>query len=214
MIHPPSAGMTSMQQNFAQIEKSSFPEGSLPTVYPFHPTQITKILHQPPQDCFHVKQRLDFQSSHNPLAIISPTEDPSLPFKQPKLVSTSSIRTVESNFKSRFLRYYGKYPSLPDLVKRPFGRPSRNHSFTSEVVFDHILIFLIKSSFLDHATLHSLLRVHPLYLHLSRSLSRLKFLDFRPLSRFNKNFDSQKSIPYSRRMQFLAFILHYNFNSS
>ena len=214
-IYPLSPGMTSMQnKNLAQIENGSFPDESIPTVYPFHPTNITQILHSPSQKLFNAKRKLPFHDTDESL-VLQPSDHSILPFKKQKSISTiSSLQTAESNHKSRFLRYYGKYPSHPALVARPFGRPSRNHSFTSDVVFDHILIFLMKSAFLDDTALRSLLRVHPLYFHLSQSISKLKFLDFRPLSRFNTEYDSQKSIPFARRMQFLACILHYNFNSS
>jgi len=75
------------------------------------------------------------------------------------------------------------------------------------------LIFLLKSSFLAKKALHTLLEVHPLYFHLHKSILDLKYLDFRPLSSFNLDYDSQKSIPFNRRMQFLACLLNYNFHA-
>jgi len=108
--------------------------------------------------------------------------------------------------------YYGTYPSPLQLIKHPFGRPSSKHSFTSEATIDHILIHVFKSDFLPDTDLRNLRNVHPLYHHLHTSLHRLRFLDFRPLSRINKTYASQENIPSSRSIQFLSALLHYDFN--
>ena len=212
-LHQSSTVMTSADKKMSpQIEKCSFPDDSVPCQHPFHPSNITDILRTPPNEILHIKRKISLISSHNPLHI-SAKKSHSVPFKKTKLgPSDDSCRVVESNLKSRFLRYYGKYPAHHKLISRPFGRPSRDHSFTSTVVFDHILIFVIKTSFLNKNDLALLLQVHPLYHHLHKSILHLKYLDFRPLSSFNLDYDLQKSIPFDRRMQFLACILHYNFH--
>ena len=212
--HQTSTVMTSSvgKEYPTQIEKCSFPDNSVPCQHPFHPSNITDILRTPPKEVFHIKRKISSELSNNSLHI-STERDLSIPFKKSKLPSDDSFQIIESNLKSRFLRYYGKYPAPHKLITRPFGRPSRDHSFTSTVVFDHILIFVIKKSFLNKNDLDSLLQVHPLYGHLHRSILHLKHLDFRPLSSFNLDYDLQKSIPFDRRMQFLACILHYNFHA-
>jgi len=208
-----STVMTSASRKISpQTEKCSFPDNSVPCQHPFHPSNITDILRTPQKENLHLKRKFSSDPSNNPL-YLQPKNHPLISPKRTKPSSDDSFRIVESNLKSRFLRYYGKYPAPHQLLSRPFGRPSRDHSFTSTVVFDHILIFIIKTSFLNEYDLRSLLRVHPLYTHLNRSIFHLKNLDFRPLSSFNLDYDSQKSIPFVRRMQFLACILHYNFHA-
>jgi len=195
------------------VEKCSFPNGSIPCVHPFHPSDVTDILRSTPTQVLHIKRKLASSQQNNPLTVVPPTQQ-SLPKKR-KLFMDHNIsnKKIESNMRFRFNKYYGKYPTASALTSSSFGRPSKNHSFTSEAVFDHIIIFLIKSELLDDHSLLSLLQVHPLYFHLHASISRFKTLDFRPLSRPNSDFKSQTTIPFLKRMQFLACILHYNFHA-
>jgi len=87
------------------------------------------------------------------------------------------------------------------------GRPSRNHTFTSE---DHVVLFLFKSSILSDPDLRALRDIHPLYSHLYYTLSRFRYVDFRNLSNVNTSYASQLEIPLQRRQLFLAAILHYD----
>jgi len=121
---------------------------------------------------------------------------------------TSVLQHVES----KLHRYYGTYPTSAALTLTPFGRPSRNHSFLSEATFDHVLIHLLKSSYLTKWEHQQLLSTHPLYSHLSTSIHRFRNIDFRPLSLINKAYASQTKIPTIRLTQFTAAILHYNFH--
>ena len=195
------------------VEKRSFPDGSVPCIHPFHPSDVTDILRSTHTQAFHIKRKLASLPQHNPLIVAPPKKQ--ITFKKRKLFTDDDISNnkIESNMKFRLNKYYGKYPTANKLTSSSFGRPSKNHSFTSEAVFDHIVIFLFKSTLLDDQSLRSLLQVHPLYSHLYVSISRFKTLDFRPLSRPNRDYKSQISIPFLKRMQFLACILHYNFHA-
>ena len=117
-----------------------------------------------------------------------------------------------SHLSTTLHNYYGTYPTSTKLMLHKFGRPSPNHSFTSDVVFDHIFIFIIKSQFISTKDVTPLLRAHPLYQHLYTINTTLQNFDFRPLSKYNTNFQSQTSISSTRTRQFMAAILHYNFH--
>jgi len=106
--------------------------------------------------------------------------------------------------------FYGEYPSRNLLALTKFGRPSRNHTFTSEATFDHIILFLFKSRLLSDPDLRALRDTHPLYIHLYQSIHRFRYVDFRTLSKINMNYAHQNEIPLQRRQLFLAAILHYD----
>ena len=79
-------------------------------------------------------------------------------------------------------------------------------------MFDHILIFILKSNYLSHNDKKSILHTHPLYSHLHHTIKKLQYLDFRPLSSIDEKFASRTDIPTTRTRQFMAAILHYNFH--
>ena len=106
--------------------------------------------------------------------------------------------------------FYGKYPDRNHLALTKFGRPSRDHTYTSEATFDHVVLFLFKSSILSEPDLRVLRAVHPLYAHLHDTIFRFRYVDFRTLSQINENYASQLEIPLQRRQLFLAAILHYD----
>ena len=196
------------------VDKCSFPDDSIPCVHPFHPSNVTDILRSQTKQVFHIKRKLALSPKNNPLIVLPKQSPISLKKRKLDMDNNFSIhKKIESNMKFRFNKYYGKYPTASTLTSGVFGRPSKNHSFTTDVVFDHIIIFLLKSALLDSHTLQTLLQVHPLYSHLYISISRFKTLDFRPLSCPNRDYASQKTIPFIKRMRFLACILHYNFHA-
>ena len=56
----------------------------------------------------------------------------------------------------------GKSPStVKILCNSPFGKPSLNHSFTSDKVFDHILLHMLQSSMLTTYETTQVLLLHP-----------------------------------------------------
>ena len=99
---------------------------------------------------------------------------------------------------------------LQVLQDSAFGKPSLQHSFTSQACFEHTLIFLLKNNFLDDSDTMNLLSSHPLFQHLHKMLtwsSNISFMDIRdPI----KNYADQKSIDTSRVKTFQAAIIHYN----
>ena len=57
-------------------------------------------------------------------------------------------------------------PSKHDILKSStIGKPSANHSFTSEACFEHIIIFLLKSEYFNKEGHKNIPERHPLILH-------------------------------------------------
>ena len=107
---------------------------------------------------------------------------------------------------------YGKKPTNVELICRDFGRPSKDHSFTADVVFDHTLIFLIKSQFLAEPDVSNLQRVHPLYNHLFKVMKKTLDIDFSSLAEEDFNYDSQTEVTDVAVRKFLALAIYYNFH--
>ena len=107
----------------------------------------------------------------------------------------------------------GTYPTPGQLIMSTgFGRPSKNHSFTSDVHFDHVVLPLIKSGYLDAAQFVTLAKTSKLYAHLMITMERCVDINFRPLSKYNLKWKEQESIPHERVMMFLACAIYYDFN--
>ena len=51
-----------------------------------------------------------------------------------------------------------------------FGKTSKNHSFTSEGAFEQVLVFILKSGYLQEEDKSSLLGVHVLFDHLNKMM--------------------------------------------
>jgi len=145
-----------------------------------------------------------------------PSQKPVVHYTQPntKKPHTLTNHTLNSSHLFTTLQnYYGTYPSSTKLLLHTFGRPSTDHSFTSDMVFDpHVLIFIFKSKYLSQQDTKSILQTHPLYSHLHETMKNLQYLDFRPLSSIDENFATRTTIPFTRTRQFMAAILHYNFH--
>ena len=93
----------------------------------------------------------------------------------------------------------GKLITIASLItKYPYGRLNRNLSFTSEVTFHHVLIHLLKSSYLTRDETKPILDVHPLYNHMATYLYEPQYVDFAPLRKFDTDYDNQTSIPTYR----------------
>jgi hypothetical protein len=56
--------------------------------------------------------------------------------------------------------------------------------------------------------LHHLLLVHPLFQHLYHMTTSLHNYNFASIAEYNQNWASQESIPFLRKMSFLACLLH------
>jgi len=148
-------------------------------------------------------------------------------FHQSLSSSSSSVSNTNSDLhyknpqytQARLLRlnqklesFYGKYPTRTSLALTKFGRPSRNHTFTSEATFEHVLIILFKARILSDPDVNVLITIHPLYTHLYHTIHRLRHIDFRSLSTINTDYAQQSTIPLRRRQLFLAAACHYDFH--
>ena len=80
------------------------------------------------------------------------------------------------------------------LACREFGRPSKDHSFTADVVFDHILLHIFKTGFFNQEELACLRQVHPLYNHLSQVMTKTLNVDFSSLAKHDPNYESHKTL--------------------
>jgi len=109
---------------------------------------------------------------------------PSSPAENKKSTSHFNSSLSKTFFLQQKLQhYYGTYPSHIQLISQSaFGKPSKLHTFSSQVTFDHIILFLFKSNLLPPHTSQTLQRVHPLYAHLYLTITRLQHVDFRSIS--------------------------------
>ena len=101
-------------------------------------------------------------------------------------------------------------PTKGELMKGTFGRPDTDHSFTVEPIFEHALVPIIKSKFLDDESRSHLCEAHLLFEHLQKTMNRLKDLDFTRISKTMLNYDKQEEIPMGKVMCFMAAALHFD----
>ena len=98
-----------------------------------------------------------------------------------------------------------------DIMKKSrFGKPSLNHTFTSEATFEHTLVFLLKSGYLSSKNKTTLLEIHPLFKHLSDTLNWSTHIDFMDLRYPIKNYQDQKIINNIRVKKMLAAVCFYD----
>ena len=91
-----------------------------------------------------------------------------------------------------------------------FGKPSLDHTFTSEACFEHVLIFILKNKYLSNQDKHALFKVHPLFYHLYKMMNWSKHIQFAELRNPIKNYSKQISINTTRIQQMLAVFLNYD----
>jgi len=172
-----------------------------------------------PAQSLHLSKNLSPKPPVFSKRTIPPTVHPpkplnvTLPLPQPPSAQSHQVRFREARLlcvNQKLDLFYGEYPTRNCLAMKKFGRPSRNHTFTSEATFDHVILFLFKSSILSDLDLRTLRKLHPLYDHLYYTLYRFRYVDFRSLSNINTRYASQSEIPLQRRQRFLAAILHYD----
>ena len=129
--------------------------------------------------------------------------------------STDQKRSITdgNNSENNLQLFKGKKYQMSryDIMKKSrFGKPSLNHTFTSEATFEHTLVFLLKSGYLPSQDETTLLETHPLFKHLSNILkwsTRIEFMDLRyPI----KNYQDQKTINVTRVQKMLAAVCFYN----
>jgi hypothetical protein len=98
---------------------------------------------------------------------------------------------------------------VAQLLATPFGKPSVNHSFTQTAAFDTVIFYVLKSSFLDRASLNALYEAHEIYKALATTMDEVKEIDFRPLAKYDPNWESQEFIPIKKKQRFTACLFHY-----
>ena len=102
-------------------------------------------------------------------------------------------------------------PNKHDIYKNsPFGKLSKDHSFTSEASFEHCLIHIFKSNYLIAEDTNNLLNCHALFRHLHKMIGWSKNIDFSDIKRHIPDYQDQKSIKTDRVKLFLAALLHYD----
>ena len=96
------------------------------------------------------------------------------------------------------------------MKKSKFGKPSLNHTFTSEATFEHIVIFLLKGGYLLKQDKTNLLITHPLFKHFDTMLNWSNKINFIDIKEPIKDYANQKSINTIRVQKILAAVLWYN----
>jgi len=85
-----------------------------------------------------------------------------------------------------------------------------DHTFTSEASFEHILIFVLKGSFLLESDKENLLNTHPLIKHFNKMLNWSYNIQFADITNPIKKFATQKGIYMTRVKKLLAVTFHYD----
>ena len=87
-----------------------------------------------------------------------------------------NVTDIDKMTKTLFIensKFEGKQ-NIPDRYNvyknSKFGKTSKNHSFTSEGAFEQVLVFILKSGYLQEEDKSSLLGVHVLFDHLNKMM--------------------------------------------
>ena len=81
---------------------------------------------------------------------------------------------VAASFQKVEQEYSEQHPLKGKLLSRARGKPSADHSFTSEVVFEHIYLHLILSDYLDTEDLARLNSLNMLFEHMCKMIRHMK----------------------------------------
>jgi len=98
------------------------------------------------------------------------------------------------------------------LIDQPFGKESNNHSFTTEAVFRHTLVFSLQSGYLDDESAASLRRASPDAWRLDKIVREHAGVDFRSLRERDPAWESEETIPPDRVKMVTACLIHFNFD--
>ena len=121
-------------------------------------------------------------------------------------------KSKKGMYNSIYQLKFGPVPPAVKLASKGFGKASRNHSFTSEAAFDHILVMLFKSDILDDADMSAICESHPLYRHLAVTMRRCRNINFSILRDDDVNYDAQVEVPVKKRMATLSAAIYFNMN--
>lgn len=133
--------------------------------------------------------------------------------------SLSSISSLHSSLQglsspSNLPLWRSTLPSFAQLLRSPFGFPSRNHSWSKAARFNNILFHVFKSGFLPLPAFSNLCDTHPLARHLATRMVVLSSVDFRHLRDPDPNWAACVSVPPTKAQEFLALLMHYDMNMS
>ena len=121
-------------------------------------------------------------------------------------------KSLSQDFNNHYQNKYGKLPTRVELASRGFGRPSKKHCFTSDVVFDHILLVLYKSNYLTKIDISNLHKTNLLYGYLHQSLQKALTVNFTDINKPDPNYMDQAEITQEKKEKFLAAALFYDFH--
>ena len=101
----------------------------------------------------------------------------------------TKIEQITEEIKFDIKGKHQQIPSRHDILKSSLvGKSSRDHSFTSEACFEHTVIFLLKTGYLNGIDQRSFLQSHPLILHLEKMLQWSKNIQFIDLKNQSKKY--------------------------
>jgi hypothetical protein len=85
-------------------------------------------------------------------------------------------------------------PSLHDLLRSSFGKPSASHSFVQEACFETSYVLILKLGFFEPTDILTLHWCHPLLSHLLCACVHLCHYDFLWITQYNLDWDKQQSL--------------------
>lgn len=131
-----------------------------------------------------------------------PTADPNQPYVHPPITILSK-KASEAFFKS--------LPTNTQLrLDESFGKEKITHSFSTDCMFRHVVIFLLKSGFLS-STCTLVLQTTSIHVStMSLLLRRYGCVDFTPLRGYQQSWHQRKELSQERRAMTTACLLHYN----
>ena len=97
-----------------------------------------------------------------------------------------------------------------DLLCKPFGRPSPDHSFHQQACFETAYIPILKAGFFEPLVILALHECHPLLSHLICSCVHLQHYDFLWLADYNSAWASQDALSNDKAYAFLTCLIHYD----
>ena len=146
------------------------------------------------------------KSVQNPLHINTHMQNPDLDM----LTATATYNQVKP-FDSMIDKALDKL-NKKSKQKSQFGKPNKNYSFIREPTFNNVLLLLYKSGYFSHNDITILSFVHPMYNHLYTSITCSINIDFTTLLNPDPKWESQKKIPFSKKLKLLACAIYFNFN--
>jgi hypothetical protein len=133
----------------------------------------------------------------------------------PTITSPSDLHVPRNLTRHDHEAFKATFPTPVQVqLDQPFGKDTSDLSFTSDVEFRHILLFLYRSCFLTRSDRRRLEKADPLALQLSRLLCKYSPLDFRPFQGYGLYADFETETEINQHLVDLASatLPHYNFD--